>query len=108
MKLAIIGAGNVGKALAGSATKAGHSVTISASNPEHAREAAAATNSAAASSNKEAIEDADLIVLAVPADKVDEVVDALIPGLDGKVIIDVTNRINPQDPGQVLDGSSTE
>ncbi len=107
MKLAIIGAGNVGKALAGSATRAGHSVTISASNPEHAREAAAATNSQAASSNKEAIEDADLIVLAVPADKVDEVVDALTPDLDGKVIIDVTNRINPQDPGQVLDGSST-
>ena len=107
MKLAIIGAGKVGQALAGSATKAGHTVTISASNPEHAREAAAATNSQAASSNKEAVEGADLIVLAVPADKVDEVVDALTPDLDGKVIIDVTNRINPQDPGQVLDGSST-
>lgn len=107
MKLAIIGAGNVGKALAASATKAGHSVTISATNPQHARDAAAATNSQAASSNKNAVKDADLVVLAVPADKVDEVVDALTGDLDGKVIIDVTNRINSQDPGQVLDGSST-
>jgi NADPH-dependent F420 reductase len=107
MRVAIIGAGNVGKALAGSATRAGHSVTIASSNPEHARDVAAATNSQAARSNKDAVRDAELIILAVPADKVDEVVDALTPDLDGKVIIDVTNRINPQDPGQVLDGTST-
>ncbi len=82
-------------------------MTVSATDPQHAREAAAATNSHAASSNKDAVKDADLIVLAVPADKVDEAVDALTGDLDGKVTIDVTNRINAQDPGQVLDGSST-
>jgi NADPH-dependent F420 reductase len=106
MKVGIIGAGNVGRALAGSATKAGHSVKIAAKNPQHAQEAAKATNAHAAASNREAVKDADLVVLAVPADKVDEVLDALTPDLDGKVIIDVTNRVNPQDPGQVLDGSS--
>ena len=39
MKVAIIGSGNVGKALAGSATRAGHKVTLAANNPAHAEEA---------------------------------------------------------------------
>jgi len=107
MKVGIIGSGNVGKALASSATKAGHEVKISAHDPTHAEEAARTTNAHAASSNKDAVADADLIVLAVPADRVDEVVAALAPELDGKVIIDVTNRVDTQDPGRVLDGSST-
>ena len=106
MKVAIIGSGNVGKALAGSATRAGHTVTLAAHDPQHAEDAAKATKAHAARSNKEAVKDAELVVLAVPADKVDEVVGALSSDLDGKVIIDVTNRVNAQDPGQVLDGSS--
>ena len=107
MKVAIIGSGNVGKALAGSATRAGHKVTLAAKNPAHAEEAARATKANAARSSRDAVQDAELVVLAVPADKVDEVVGALAAELDGKVIIDVTNRVNPKDPGQVLDGSST-
>jgi len=106
MKVAIIGSGNVGKALAGSATRAGHQVTIASRHHEKAQEAARATNAQAASSPKDAVRDAELVVLAVPADQVDDVVGALSSDLDGKVIIDVTNRVNPQDPGQVLDGSS--
>src|SRR2546425_8630069 len=106
MRIAIIGSGNVGKALASSATKAGHHVTLSARSAEKAREVAQATNAHAASSNRDAVKDAELVVLAVPADKVDEVVGALSPELDGKVIIDVTNRIDTNDPGKVLDGSS--
>jgi len=107
MKIGIIGSGNVGKALAGAAMKAGHEVKISAGDPAHAEEAARTTKAHAARSNSDAVKDADLIVLAVPADRVDEVVGALAPELDGKVIIDVTNRVNTDDPGRVLDGSST-
>jgi len=107
MKIGIIGSGNVGKALAASATKAGHTVKIAARDPQHAEDAARATNAQAAESNQDAVKEADLIVLAVPADKVDEVVDALTPDLDGKVVIDVTNRVDVKDPGKVLDGSST-
>lgn len=106
MKVAIIGSGNVGKALASSASKAGHKVTLTATSYDKAKEAAKATNADAAASNHEAVKDAELVVLAVPPAKVDEVVAALGPELDGKVIIDVTNRINAQDPGQVLDGTS--
>jgi 8-hydroxy-5-deazaflavin:NADPH oxidoreductase len=106
MKVAIIGSGNVGKALAGSATKAGHQVALAASDPAHAEEAAKATSAQAAKNNSDAVKDADLVVLAVPASKVDEVVGALAPELDGKVIVDVTNRFNAQDPASTLDGSS--
>src|SRR5947208_13377003 len=105
MKIGIIGSGNVGKALAAAGTRAGHTVTLSARSPEKAQEAAKATNSHAAGSNQEAVKDADL-VLAVPADKVDEVLGSLASELDGKVIVDVTNRVDVKDPGQVLDGSS--
>lgn len=106
MKVGIIGSGNVGKALAASAVKAGHSVKIASRDPKKAEDAAQQAHAAAARSPQEAVKDSDLVVLAVPADKVDEVVGALAPELDGKVIIDVTNRVNPQDPGKVLDGSS--
>lgn len=106
MKVAIIGSGNVGKALAASAKTAGHHVTISSRRAEKAQEAANAINVRAASSNREAVKDADLVILAVPADKVDEVVGPLTPDLDGKVIVDVTNRVDMQDPTKTLDGSS--
>lgn len=107
MKIAIIGSGNVGKALAGSATKAGHSVSIAASDPQHAESAANATHSRAASSNRDAVKDAELVIIAVPAAKVDEVVGELAAQLGGKVVVDVTNRVDSQHPDRVLDGSST-
>src|SRR5258708_5869722 len=106
MKVAIIGSGNVGKALASSAQKAGHNVTISSRRAENAQEVAKATHTHAANLNKEAVKDADLVILAVPTDKVDEVVAALTPDLDGKVVIDVSNRVDMKDPGKTLDGTS--
>jgi 8-hydroxy-5-deazaflavin:NADPH oxidoreductase len=55
MDIAIIGSGNVGKALGGSLTRAGHSVTLTASDPDNARAAASQTGAKAADSNQEAI-----------------------------------------------------
>lgn len=106
MKVAIIGSGNVGKALGKSAKKAGHTVTLSARHPENAEAAAKEINAKAATSNKEAVKDADLVILAVPTDKVEEVVGALSPDLDGKVVVDLSNRVDMQDPGKTLDGTS--
>ena len=81
MKTAIIGSGNVGKALAGSFIRAGHGVTLSAAHAEHARVAAAATGARAAATAREAVAGADVVVLAVPygalLDLVDELGDAL-------------------------------
>jgi len=106
MKVAIIGSGNVGKALASSATRAGHQVTIASRDPQKAEQAAKATNAHAADTPKEAVQDSELVVLAVPADKVDDLLFELSNDLDGKVIIDVTNRVDMQDPAKTLDGTS--
>jgi len=66
MKIAIVGAGNVGGALARAAAAAGHEVTLSAVDRDEASEAARRAGVMAAASNVEAAVDADLVVLAVP------------------------------------------
>jgi predicted dinucleotide-binding enzyme len=102
MQIAIIGAGNVGRALAGSLTRAGHDVTVSAVHQEHARDAATQTGAKAAASNQEAVSGADLVVLAVPATAFDELAAELSGALAGKVVVDVSNRPTPS-----TDGTST-
>ena len=106
MQIAIIGAGNVGKALAGAAVRAGRGVVMSAGNPDEAKEAARLAGARAAGSNPEAVRGADAVILAVPTPALDAVLSELGPHLEGKTIIDVTNRVNPADPGSVLDGPS--
>ena len=106
MQIGIIGAGNVGTALAGSFVRAGHTVTISAAPPEEAVAAAKATSATAARSNQEAIEGAEAVLLAVPYTAVSEIVQELGTGLEGRIVIDVTNRINAENPAAAIDGTS--
>ncbi len=106
MNIAIIGAGNVGKALAKSGVRAGHKVTLSAHHPEHAAEAARESGAAAATSNTEAVKNAELVIVAVPYDNLGEVFRGLGDAVDGKIVVDATNHINAKDPGEVLGGLS--
>jgi NADPH-dependent F420 reductase len=106
MDIAIIGAGNVGKALAKSAVRAGHSVTISAKTADHAKEAAKATGALAARSNTEAIKDSEVVIVAVPYDKLGEVFRELGSYVDGKIVIDATNHVDMENPGGVLGSPS--
>jgi predicted dinucleotide-binding enzyme len=99
MDIAIIGAGNVGKALAGSLTRAGHQVTISATQPEHAAEAAEATGAQPATSNEQAVSSGDVVILAVPVSAFDEIAGEVGEALRGKVVVDVTNRPTPDPTG---------
>lgn len=99
MKLAIIGAGNVGQALAGAAVRAGHSVSISAAHAAHAEAAAAATGASAASSNRDAIEGADVVVLAVPGTAFASLVQEVGPQLAGRIVIDTSNVPTPDPSG---------
>ncbi len=96
MKIGIIGAGNVGRALAKASVRAGHSVTISATNAEGAQRVAAEVGGSAAASNRDAVADADAVILAVPFAAVSTIVDELGSELAGKVLIDVTNRLAPE------------
>ena len=109
MKVAIIGAGNVGKALGTSMTRAGHEVTIAAKNPDHARAAAQEIGATAADSNLAAVAGADVIILAMPFAGAGEAVATEISGeVAGKTIIDVTNPIRPDFSGLATDSSAAE
>jgi predicted dinucleotide-binding enzyme len=106
VQIAIIGAGNVGKALAKSGVRAGHKVTLSASSPKHAEEAARETGATSAASNLEAVTDAEIVIVAVPYDKLGEVFRGLGGSVDGKIVVDATNHIDTKNPGDVLNGIS--
>jgi predicted dinucleotide-binding enzyme len=99
MDIAIIGAGNVGKALAGSFTRAGHNVTIAAAHPEHAADAARELGARAAGTNAEAIEGSDLVVLAVPESALEAIAADISDAAIGKVVVDVSNRPTPSATG---------
>jgi 8-hydroxy-5-deazaflavin:NADPH oxidoreductase len=106
MEVAVIGAGNVGGALAGSISRAGHTVTITSPSGRRAEEVGRETGAKVISSNREAVEGADAVVLAVPTHAVDQFVGEVGDALDGKIVIDVTNRMNPQEPPSTIDGTS--
>ncbi len=106
MKVSIIGAGNVGRALATSITRAGHDVTIAARRIENARAAAHDTGATPAESNAAAVNDADLVILAVPFTSAAEVADEIREGVVGKPVVDVTNPLKADYSGLATDGSS--
>jgi len=109
MKVAIIGAGNVGSALAGAVTAAGHDVVVSAAHAEHARALAEKIGGAAAESNQAAARDADVVVLAIPYGSMDSVATDIQDVADGKVIVDATNPMKSDFSGlAVTDRSGAE
>lgn len=99
MRIAIIGAGNVGSALARSTVNAGHTVTISSRDEADAQRIAQQTGARAAPSTDVAAADADLVVLAVPADAVTSAAQELGTGTDGRIVVEVSNRPTP-DPSR--------
>jgi NADPH-dependent F420 reductase len=106
MNITIIGAGNVGRALTGSAIAAGHSVTVSSNSGDSAKALAEATGATAAESNRAATESAEVVVLAVPYTAVPEVLSEIGSALDGKVLIDATNPLKADYSGLATNGAS--
>jgi predicted dinucleotide-binding enzyme len=96
MNIGMIGAGNVGQALATASMRAGHAVKISSTTPDEAARVADAVGATAASSNDAVVADADVVILAVQFDAVRGIVDELGAVLDGKVLVDVTNHFAPE------------
>lgn len=106
MDIAIIGAGNVGKAITRSATRAGHTVTLSSSSGDSAIAAAQEYGATAAASNREAVQSAEVVILAVPFTAVDAILAEVGDQLDGKVLVDATNPLNPDYSGLAFDDTS--
>jgi NADPH-dependent F420 reductase len=94
VRLAIIGVGTVGGGLAAAAVGAGHDVVVSATDPARAQERAATSGATAASGNVDAVQQSDVVVLAVPHAAVAGIVTELGAALDGKVVVDATNPLN--------------
>ena len=91
MRIAIIGAGNVGSALARACREAGHSVVVSSRNPAHAEKIAGDLNVASAATAADAVRQAEMVVLAVPAKAVASVLDEIAELIVGAVLVDPTN-----------------
>lgn len=104
MRIAVLGAGNVGGSLASAAVAAGHDVVVSATTEASARAVAQRSNARAAASNKEAVDGADLVVLAVPHASVEDIA-AEIGDLTG-IVVDATNPLNASFTGLTTDGAS--
>ena len=93
--IAILGAGNVGTALAGVWAGGANEISFGVRDPnsERARAAASAVPEASVALMADAAAGADIVVLAVPYGSVGEVV-AAAGNLDGKIVIDATNAVD--------------
>lgn len=94
MRIAIIGAGNVGASLGRGWARAGHRIVYGVTDPAQAKHAAVAeaAGRAAVAKVADAVAGADVIVLAVPWDAVPGALSAC-GNLAGRVLIDVTNPL---------------
>jgi predicted dinucleotide-binding enzyme len=103
MKIAIIGAGNVGRSLAAGWSRACHEVTFGVADPTKpgVPELSRALPNTTVSANCDAVADADAIVLAVPWDAVPVAVGEC-GDLGGKILIDATNPLRFGDAGLEL------
>lgn len=89
MKIAIIGAGNVGATLGRRFVEAGHKVTFGVPNPEEHRDESLA---GPVLTVRDAAADADAVLLAVPYGAAKSVVEEC-GGLARKIVIDATNPL---------------
>ncbi len=104
MRIAVIGAGRVGQALAGAFSGAGHEFVLSASSPESARDKAQRVGARPAASNRDAVESADVIVLAVWYGQHESVAADIVDAVRGKVVVDVSEPVTPDMSGLATEG----
>jgi 8-hydroxy-5-deazaflavin:NADPH oxidoreductase len=94
MKVAIIGSGNVGGALAKALGHAGHEITFGVRKPDPGKPDQKGI--------AEAVSRAEATILAVPFDAVGDVIAAAAGGFAGKILIDATNPLGMGEEGLVL------
>ena len=93
MKIAMIGAGNIGGTLGGKWAAAGHEVVYGVRSPGDPGTAAIA----------DAVAGAEVVVLAVPGPAAKDVLASLGPALSGKVVIDASNDVQGSGKLHALD-----
>jgi len=103
MTTAIIGIGNIGGTVARELASGGEPVVISAVNPDDLARLAAEIGSraTAAPSNRDAVQRADTIVLALWLGPMKTVIDDVADLLPGKLVIDTSNPISVGADGNI-------
>ncbi len=92
MKITVVGAGNVGRALADGWRKAGHDVAVAVRDPGNAKAKALAAEGLRVIAMTEAVKGAEVVMLAVPWPEIENVVRELGP-LAGTIVVDATNPL---------------
>lgn len=99
-KVAVIGLGNIGKVVATNLVKANRQVILASRKLKDAQKLAKELGTLAnAAETKEAIKSADVIVLAVWFSTIKELLQTYAFELEGKIIIDPSNPIAPDENG---------
>ncbi len=101
MKIAIIGAGNVGQTIGSAWSRAGHAITYGVRDPDGDKYAPLQQHAALAG-NKEAASDADIVVLATPWPATEAAIAEMGDSLDGKILVDCTNPLKPDLSGLTI------
>src|SRR5262249_13817354 len=93
MRIAVIGAGNIGRTLGGKWTAAGHDVVYGVREPGESGTATVA----------DAVASAEVVVLAVPGAAAKDLIALLGSDLAGKVVVDATNDVQGSGKLHALD-----
>jgi len=103
MTTAIIGIGNIGGTVARDLAAGGEPVVLAAGNLDDVKKLAAeiGASATAATSNRDAVERADTVVLALWLDSMKGVIGEISDLLRGKVVIDTSNHISVGADGKV-------
>lgn len=105
MNITLIGAGNMGSGFAKQLTQAGHTVRITARDPDKAQALAASLPGATALPAAQALGDAQVVIVATGYAAAVPALQSL-GDLSGRVVIDITNPLTPDTMGLTL-GHST-
>ncbi len=99
MQIAVLGAGKIGGSIGEKWAKAGHTVRYGARDPKKAEVQDVVRSSganASATSIADALNGAEVVLLAVPGGVVADTIRENKAALDGKIIIDATNNMKAQ------------
>ncbi len=103
MATAIIGIGNIGGTVARELASGGEAVVLSATSPDAVKKLATeiGTPATAARSNRDAVQQADAVILALWLGPMKTVIDEVVDLLPGKLVIDTSNPISIAADGTV-------
>ena len=91
MRIAVIGTGNIGGAIGRAWARAGHAVTFGSRHPDDLD--VAGDTGASVAGVQDALDGAEVVLLALPSRAVDEFLASHWNAIDGTLVIDATNRV---------------